>query len=81
MPIFHNPNCLYADSIRYCLCEIYSCIYLVYELLTDGSVNYSIIIVRVLYIQPKVHCTCSYRHIQPWLHISSDCTCTCAVQQ
>ena len=23
MPIFHNPNCLYADPIRYCLCEIY----------------------------------------------------------
>ena len=20
-------------------------------------------------------CTCSYRHIQPWLHTSSDCTC------
>ena len=31
MPIFHNPNCLYADPIRYCLCEIYSCIYLVYN--------------------------------------------------
>ena len=28
MPIFHNPCCLYADPIRYCLCEIYSCIYL-----------------------------------------------------
>ena len=27
MPIFHNPYCLYADPIRYCLCEIYSCIY------------------------------------------------------
>ena len=43
------PNCLYADPIRYCLCEIYSCIY-VY---TWYSVNYSF--VRVLYIQPKVH--------------------------
>ena len=31
MPIFHNPYCLYADPIRYCLCEIYSCIYLVYN--------------------------------------------------
>ena len=48
--IFHNPYCLYADPIRYCLCEIYSCIYLVR---TWYSVNYSI--VRVLYIQPKVH--------------------------
>ena len=31
MPIFHNPYCLYADPIWYCLCEIYSCIYLVYN--------------------------------------------------
>ena len=31
MLIFHNPKCLYADSIRYCLCEIDSCIYLVYN--------------------------------------------------
>ena len=50
MPIFHNPNCLYADPIRYCLCEIYSCIYLVYNY---SHMNYSI--VRVLYIQHKVH--------------------------
>ena len=52
MPIFHNPYCLYADPIRYCLCEIYSCIYM-YTVHTWYSVNYSI--VRVLYIQPKVH--------------------------
>ena len=48
MPIFHNPNCLYADPIRYCLCAIYSL-----QLFIHGSVNYST--VRVLYIQPKVH--------------------------
>ena len=50
MPIFHNPNCLYADPIRYCLCEIYSWFTTIH---TWYSVNYSI--VRVLYIQPKVH--------------------------
>ena len=27
MPIFHS---LYADPIRYCLCEIYGCIYLLF---------------------------------------------------
>ena len=31
IPTFHNPNCLYGDPIRYCLCEIYGCIYLVYN--------------------------------------------------
>ena len=63
MPIFHNPYCLYADP---CLCEIYS---YSLQLFTHSSVNYSI--VHVLYIQPKVDCICSYRHI----HTSSDCTC------
>ena len=29
--VYHNLNCLYADPVRYCLCEIYSCIYLVYN--------------------------------------------------
>ena len=73
MPIFHNPYFLYADPMIYCLCEIDSCIYLVYNCSHMVQCNYSI--VRVLYIQPNVHCTCSYRHIQPWLHTSSDCTC------
>ena len=35
MPIFHNPNCLYGDPIRYCLCEIYSCSQ---QLFTHGTV-------------------------------------------
>ena len=37
--------------------------------LTWYSVDYSI--VCVLYIQAKVHCTRSYRHIQPWLYLCS----------
>ena len=46
MPIFHNPNCLYADPIRYCLCEIHSCFITIHTWYNA--------IVHVLYIQPTV---------------------------
>ena len=31
-------------------------------------------IIQIAFMQ-ILSCTCNYRHIQPWLHISSDCTC------
>ena len=37
MSIFHNPYCLYADPIRYCLCEI-QCILSSLQLFTHGTV-------------------------------------------
>ena len=66
MPKFHNPICLYADQIRYCLCEIYSVVYNCSHMV---QCYYSI--VRVLYIQSKVHVVTGI--------FSLGCTCTCAV--